>query len=52
VNKKERFLAAVRREVPDMVPVAPLIHNRFACKLLGSTGWKAVYEVHKTVGSI
>ncbi len=52
LNKKERFLAAVRGEVPDMVPVAPLIHNRFACKLLGRTGWKAVFEVHRTVGSI
>lgn len=52
MNRKERFLAAVRREVPDMVPVAPLIHDRFACKLLGRTGWKAVFEAHSMVGSI
>jgi len=52
MNSKERFLSAVRREVPDIVPVAPLIHDRFACKLLGQTGWKAVFEVHKMVGSI
>lgn len=52
VNKKERFLTAIRNEVPDMVPVAPLIHNRFAYKLLGRRGWKAVFEVHKMVGSI
>jgi len=52
MNKKERFLTAVRNEVPDIVPVAPLIHDRFACKLLGRRGWKAVFEVHKMVGSI
>ena len=52
MNKKERFLTAIRNEVPDMVPVAPLIHNRFAYKLLGRKGWKAVFEVHKMVGSI
>ena len=52
MNRKERFLTAVRNEVPDMVPVAPLIHDRFACKLLGCRGWKAVFEVHKMVGSI
>ncbi len=51
MNNRERFLASVRREVPDMVPVAPLIHDRFACKLLGRTGWEAVFEVHKMVGS-
>lgn len=52
MNKKERFLTAVRGEVPDMVPVAPLIHNRFAYRLFGQTGWKAVFEAHKIVGSI
>jgi len=42
----------MRGEVPDKVPVAPLVHDRFACRLLGRTGWKAVYEVHKMIGSI
>lgn len=51
MNKKERFLTAVRGEIPDKVPVAPLIHNRYAYKLLGRTGWR-VFEVHKMVGSI
>jgi len=41
VNKKERFLAAVRGEVPDVVPVAPLISNRFALKFLGRMGWQS-----------
>jgi len=52
LSAKERFLIAVRREIPDVVPVAPLIHNRFANKILGRTGWKAVFEVHRMVGSI
>lgn len=52
MNKKERFLTAVRGETPDIVPVAPLIHNRFACKLLGRTGWRAVFDAHKMIGSI
>ena len=52
MTKKERFLAAVRREVPDVVPVAPLIHGRFAHKMLGRADWKAVFEVHQMIGSI
>ncbi|MEM3745386.1 MAG: hypothetical protein QW323_02690, partial [Candidatus Bathyarchaeia archaeon] len=51
MNKKERFLTAIRGEIPDMVPVAPLIHDRFAYKLLGRTGWRAVFEAHQMVGS-
>ena len=52
MNKKERFLTAVRGEVPDMVPVAPLIHDRFAFKQFGRKGWRAVFEAHRMVGSI
>jgi len=52
MNNKERFLTAVRGEVPDVVPVAPLIHDRFAFKHFGRRGWKAVFEAHKMVGSI
>ncbi len=52
MTKKQRFMAAVRREVPDVVPVAPLIHHRFAHKLLGRWDWKAVFEVHQMLGSI
>jgi len=51
MTRKQRFLAAVRREQPDMVAVAPLIHHRFAHKLLGRTDWKAVFEVHQMLGS-
>jgi len=52
MNNKERFLTAVRGEVPDMVPVAPLIHDRFAFKKFGRKGWRAVFEAHRMVGSI
>ena len=51
MTQKQRFLAAVRREQPDVVPVAPLIHCRFAHKVLGRTDWKAVFEVHRMIGS-
>ncbi len=52
MNKKERFLTAVRREIPDMVPVAPLIHDRFSYSVLRRTGWRAVFQVHQIIGSI
>ena len=52
MTKKQRFLAAVRREMPDVVPVAPLIHQRFAQKVLGRWDWKSIFEVHQRLGSI
>lgn len=52
MNKKERFLVALLKEVPDMVPVAPLIHDRFAYTVLRRVGWRAVFQVHQIVGSI
>ena len=52
MNKKERFLTAIMGGTPDMVPVAPLIADRFAYALLHRTGWKAVFEAHQIVGSI
>lgn len=52
ISKKERFLKAVRREIPDMVPVAPLIHDRFAYTVLRKVGWRAVFQVHQIVDSI
>ncbi|MHC4562797.1 MAG: uroporphyrinogen decarboxylase family protein [Planctomycetota bacterium] len=51
MTKKEAFLMAVRGETPDVVPVAPLIHCRFADKVLGRSDWKAIFEVHQTIGS-
>lgn len=52
MTKKARFMTAVRGGVPDVVPASPLIHDRFAHKVLGRTGWQAMFEVHQMVGSI
>jgi hypothetical protein len=51
MTKKEAFVTAVRGDVPDVVPVAPLIHCRYAHKLLGRSDWRAVFEVHQMIGS-
>ncbi len=52
MTKKQRFLAAVRGDAPDVVPVAPLIHCRFAHKVLGRADWRAVFETHQIIGSV
>ncbi|MBC7288722.1 MAG: hypothetical protein H5T86_11930 [Armatimonadetes bacterium] len=52
MTKKERFLAAVRREVPDEVPCSPLFHFRYADKILGRRDWKAVFELHQRLGTV
>jgi hypothetical protein len=52
VKPKERFLTAVRGGVPDVVPVAPLIHCRFAHRILTHFDWRAVFDVHRLIGSI
>jgi uroporphyrinogen-III decarboxylase len=51
MTKKQAFLAALRGETPDIVPVSPLIHHRYAQKLLGRSDWKAVFEVHQKLGT-
>lgn len=51
MTRKQRFMAALRGEQPDVVAVAPLIHCRFANTMLGRTDWRAVFEVHQMIGS-
>ena len=51
MTKKQAFLTAMAGGVPDAVPFSPLIHCRFAHKVLGRTDWRAVFELHQTVGS-
>lgn len=51
MTQKERFLTALRLQEPDVVPVSPLIHCRYAHKVLGRSDWRAVYEVHRQLGS-
>ncbi|MCS7254730.1 MAG: uroporphyrinogen decarboxylase family protein [Armatimonadota bacterium] len=52
MTKRERFMTALCCGIPDVVPVAPLIHSRYAYKLLGRADWRAVFEVHQMLGSI
>lgn len=51
MTKKQAFLGALRGEQPDVVPISPLIHCRYAHKLLGRSDWRAVFEVHQELGS-
>ncbi len=51
MTRKQAFLTAVRGGTPDVVPVAPLIHCRYAHQRLGRSDWKAVFEVHQQLGS-
>jgi len=52
VTPRERLLTALRGGVPDVVPVSPGIHWRFAHRLLGRYHWKDIIEIHKSLGSI
>lgn len=51
MTQKQRFLAAVRRQTPDVVPVAPLIHLRYAHQLYGRADWRTVFDAHRLIGS-
>jgi uroporphyrinogen-III decarboxylase len=51
MTRKQAFLAAVSGGTPDVVPVAPLIHHRYAQERLGRSDWRAVFEVHQQLGS-
>ncbi len=51
MTHKERFLTALRLGTPDVVPVAPLIHCRYAQARLGRHDWRAVFECHREIGS-
>jgi len=52
MTNKKRFMTAVCGEVPDMVPVSPLIHDRYAHQVLGRAGVEAWCEVHEMIGSV
>jgi len=51
VTKKQAFLVAMAGGTPDVVPASPLIHCRFAHKVLGRTDWQAVFDLHQMIGS-
>lgn len=52
MTPRERFVTAVRGETPDLVPVSPLIHCRYANHILAAGDWSAVFEVHRMLGSV
>lgn len=43
MTSKERMIAAMRHEQPDMVPVSPDISNMIPCRLTGLPFWKMYY---------
>jgi hypothetical protein len=51
MTHRERLLAALRRDVPDQVPVTWELVFRFAHALTGRVGWKAVVDAHRQIGS-
>lgn len=51
MTRKEAFLTAVRGDIPDRVPVSPLIHCRYAYTVLGRTDWRAIFELHQRLGT-
>jgi len=51
MTRRERLLAAIRRGVPDQVPVTWELEDRFARALTGRTGWRAVVDAHREIGS-
>lgn len=46
MTNRERFMTALRGGTPDEAPVSPLIHGRYAHKLLGRSDLKAMCEAH------
>jgi uroporphyrinogen decarboxylase len=44
MTSKERMVAAMRNEQPDMVPVAPDISNMIPCRLTGKPFWDIYYN--------
>jgi hypothetical protein len=52
MNPKERVITALKRQVPDEVPVSLSIGPTNALRWLGKSDWRAVYQAHRMVGSI
>ena len=51
MTHRGRLLAALHREIPDQVPVTWELEHRAAHALTGSSGWKAMCDAHRMVGS-
>ncbi|MDP6381211.1 MAG: hypothetical protein QF662_07695, partial [Phycisphaerae bacterium] len=51
MTQRERLLTAIRRDVPDQVPVTWELEHRAALALTGKGGWKGVCDAHREIGS-
>lgn len=52
MNPRERFLTALRGEIPDEVPISLSIGPSNAHKWVGDTDWRAIFQAHRLAGSI
>jgi hypothetical protein len=52
VNPKARVITALKRQIPDEVPICLSIGPTNAERWLGRSDWRAVYQAHQMVGSI
>jgi uroporphyrinogen-III decarboxylase len=44
MTSRDRFLAAMRNQVPDRVPVTPDMSNYIPCKRTGLAFWEIYFE--------
>ena len=51
MTHRERLLAVMRRETPDVVPVTWELVGRFATAQIGNGSWRAQVEAHRRIGS-
>jgi uroporphyrinogen decarboxylase len=52
MNPKERVMTALKRQVPDELPISLSIGPTNAQRWLGKSDWRAVFQAHQMVGSI
>lgn len=51
MTQRERLLTALRRQTPDQVPVTWELETRAAYAFTGRTGWRAICDAHRMIGS-
>ena len=51
MTHKERLVAALERGVPDQVPVTWEMEGRFAHTVSDQSGWRAICDAHRMLGS-
>jgi hypothetical protein len=51
MTRRERLITAIAGGTPDVVPVAPGIHWRYAEKHYGRYHWRDIIEIHRELGT-